>query len=25
VLYLGTRVLGQFTIARTVSAVPAGA
>ena len=22
VIYLGTRVLGQFTIARTVSAVP---
>ncbi|MCW4459359.1 tRNA 2-thiouridine(34) synthase MnmA [Microbacterium sp. MPKO10] len=25
VLYVGTRVLGQFTIARTVSAVPVGA
>jgi len=24
VLYVGTRVLGQFTIDRTVSAVPAG-
>jgi tRNA-specific 2-thiouridylase len=25
VLYDGTRVIGQFTIARTVSAVPVGA